>query len=347
MVGDKISYWNDGIVLWEGVFTQLEYSKNDLSAFVSLAASNTSYKRIDYFNYLDSDPLQETDFINFFGYSAKGGANYNLDSHHNVFANVGYFEKAPFFNAVFLNFRNDINADAENQKIFSAELGYGYRAENFRANVNLYRTQWDDRTLTQSFRNQDGTFGSANILGVNALHQGVEFDFSYRPFEELTLTGMASIGDWRWANNVTDVQVFNEEQELVRTVNLFIEDLKVGDAAQTTFALGANYEVIEDVRLRLDYNFYDNYFADFDPNGRSDADQGQAWEAPAYGLLDAGLTYGFDIGSLRATLNGNVNNLLDTEYIADARDRGNSTAQEALVWYGFGRTYTIGAKLNF
>ena len=177
MVGDKISYWNDGIVLWEGVFSQLEYSKNDLSAFIALAASNTSYKRIDYFNYLDSDPLQETDFQNFFGYSAKGGANYNLDSHHNVFANVGYFEKAPFFDAVFLNFQNDINADAENQKIFSAELGYGYRAENFRANVNVYRTEWNDRTLTQSFRNQDGTFGSANILGVNALHQGVEVDF--------------------------------------------------------------------------------------------------------------------------------------------------------------------------
>ena len=113
---------------------------------------------------------------------------------------------------------------------------------------------------------------------------------------------MASIGDWRWANNVTDVQVFNEEQELVRTVNLFIEDLKVGDAAQTTFALGANYEVLEDVNLRLDYNYYDNYFADFDPNNRSTADQGQAWEAPAYGLLDFGLTYGFDIGSLRAIL---------------------------------------------
>ena len=346
-VGDKISYWNDGIVLWEGAFAQVEYSKDDLAAFVSVAASNTSYKRIDYFNYLDSSELQETDYQNFFGYSAKGGANYNLDAKNNIFANIGYFEKAPFFNAVFLNFQNDINADAENQKIFSAELGYGYRTADFRANVNVYRTAWNDRTLTQSFRNQDGTFGSANILGVNAIHQGVEVDLSYRPFAELTLTGMASIGDWRWDNNVTGVQVFDEEQKLVRTIDLYIKDLKVGDAAQTTFALGADYEVLSNMNLRLDYNYYDSYYADFDPNGRSTAGQGQAWEAPAYGLLDAGLRYKFDFGPFEATLNGNVNNVLDTEYIADARDRGNSTAQEALVWYGFGRTYTVGAKINF
>ncbi|MGB7785967.1 MAG: carboxypeptidase-like regulatory domain-containing protein, partial [Salinimicrobium sp.] len=85
-VGDKIFYYNDGLVLWEGVFGQVEYSKNDLSAFVSLAASNTSYKRKDYFLYEDNDPYQETDWVDFFGYSGKGGANSNLDDHNNVFA---------------------------------------------------------------------------------------------------------------------------------------------------------------------------------------------------------------------------------------------------------------------
>ncbi len=68
---------------------------------MSLAVSNTSYQRVDYFNYLNSDPLQETDRYNFFGFSAKGGANYRIDSNHNVFANLGYFEKAACFDAVF------------------------------------------------------------------------------------------------------------------------------------------------------------------------------------------------------------------------------------------------------
>ncbi|MDX1751808.1 MAG: TonB-dependent receptor [Salinimicrobium sediminis] len=346
-VGDKISYYDEGFVNWAGVFTQAEYSKDDLSAFISLAASNTGYKRLDYFTYLSTDPERETEYQNFFGYSAKGGANYNLTDTHNIFANIGYFEKAPGFDAVFLNFRNDINEDAENQKIFSAELGYGFRTRNLRINFNAYRTQWNDRTLTLSFQNPDQTTGYANILGINALHQGLELDFDYRPIEDLTITGMASVGDWKWMNNVTGVDILDEDQEVVRTVNLFIEDLKVGGSAQTTFALGANWDVFEDTGLRVDWNYYDNIFADFDPNSRSSEDMVQAWEIPAYGLLDFGATHGFDLAGFDALLIANLNNVFDTEYVSFARDGGTGTYRNSTVYYGWGRSFTVGLKLNF
>ena len=178
-VGDKRSYNNDGNVGWLGAFAQLEYDVNEnFNTFVSLALSNTSYQRVDYFNYLDSDALQTTDTYNFVGYSAKGGANYRVDAKNNVFVNIGYFEKAAGFDAVFLNFNNEtINADAENQKITSFELGYGYRSGKLSANVNVYYTAWRDRTETQSFRQPDNTNAVANILGVDAVHQGLELDF--------------------------------------------------------------------------------------------------------------------------------------------------------------------------
>lgn len=339
-VGDKIDYYDEGTVLWGGLFAQAEYSRDDLSAFISVAASNTSYKRKDYFSYVDTDPLRETDFIDFFGYSAKGGANYNLDSRNNIFANVGYFEKAPFSNAVFLNFQNDLNEDAKNQRIFSAELGYGYRTTNWKIDLNVYRTEWNDKTLVQSFRNPDETTGSANILGLNALHQGVELEFTYRPADNLTLTGMASLGDWTWRNNINDVQIFDEEQDLVATIDLFIEDLKVGGAAQTTFALGADYEIMQGTGIRVDWNYYDNLFADFDPNTRNKPELGQSFEVPAFGLVDLGLTHDFDFGDFEATLIGNLNNVFDTEYISVARDAGQ-------YFYGFGRTFNVGAKINF
>ncbi len=341
-VGDKMSYYNDGIVLWEGVFSQAEYSKNDLTAFIALAASNTSYKRIDYFQYLDSDPNQETDFVNFFGFSAKGGANYNVSSKSNFFANIGYFEKAPFFGAVFQNFRNDINKNAENQKIFSAELGYGFRTRDFRANVNVYRTLWQDRTFVQSFRGQNDEQFFANILGVDALHQGVEIDLDYRATDKLTLTAMASFGDYKWDNDVTDVFVYDENQNIVNEddpINLFIKDVPVGDAAQTTMALGINFEVFPRTFLRGDFTYFDKYFADFEPTDRNEPNLPNPWETPDYGLLDLGLTHNFTFGPLDASVNANVFNVADTEYIADA--------QGGSVWYGFGRTYTVGAKIKF
>ncbi len=346
-VGDKFQYNNDGEVGWQGLFTQLEYNTDNLSTFLSVAASNTSYRRIDYFQYLDSDPLQTTDKYNFFGYSVKGGANYNIDDTNNVFANIGYFERAPIFTSVFLQFDNEhINADAENEKIFSAELGYGFRGEKFAANINVYRTQWNDRTLTRSFQNPDGTFGTANILGVNALHQGIEIDFTYR-VPNLTLTGMLSLGDWTWANDLENIQIFDEEQNLVNTVNMYIDGLKVSDAAQTTAALGLDYKIMEKTHFTVDFNYFDNLYARYDPNDRGTPNAPQAWKAPAYTTFDMSFRYGFKIGDLDTTLIGRMNNVFDTQYIADATDGAGSVAQTALVWFGFGRTFNISAKIRF
>jgi len=347
-VGDKILYDNDGKVNWLGGFAQLEYSKNDLSAFVSVNASNTSYQRIDRFLYLDSDPLQESDKYNFFGFGAKGGANYNIDSNHNVFANLGYFERAPYFNSVFANRNNvDVNDEAENQKILSFELGYGYRSEKLSANVNIYHTTWKDRTEFISFPNQAGGRDFANILGVNAIHQGIELDFVYRATDEFKLTGMASIGDWRWQNNIENVQIFNEENEAVGDpINIFIKDLHVGDAAQTTFALGGNYSLTPQTTLTVDYNYFANLYADFDPSNRQTVGP-DAWEVPDYGVFDAALRHNFKFGDFDASLTGRINNIFDTDYISDAFDGGTSDATTARVYYGFGRTFSVGAKLNF
>ncbi len=347
-VGDKFSYNNDGEVGWQGLFTQLEYDKDNFAGFISAAVSNTSYRRIDYFNYLDSDDLQETDKYNFTGFSVKGGANYNLTDEHNLFANIGYFEKAAGFDSVFLQYDNEhINADAENQKIFSAELGYGFRGATFAANLNVYRTQWNDRTLTQGIQNPDGTFSTANILGVNAVHQGVEFDFTYKPSDKLSIIGMLSLGDWKWDSDVENVEIYDEEQNLIDTVNLYISGLKVSDAAQTTAALGLDYELMDKTHFTVDYNYFDDLYADYDPNDRGTQGAPQSWKAPAYSTFDASIRHGFKIGDLNTTLTARMNNVFNTDYIADALDGSGSVAETALVWFGYGRTFNISAKIKF
>lgn len=346
-VGDKFSYNNDGEVGWQGLFSQLEYGKDKLHVFVAGAVSNTSYRRIDYFQYTSNDPLRETDKYNFTGFSIKGGANYNLNDYHNVFANIGYFEKAAEFGSVFLQFDNEhINADAENQKIFSAELGYGFRGEKLAGNVNVYRTAWNDRTLTQGIQNPDGTFSTANVLGVNAIHQGIEFDFMYKATNKLTLTGMLSLGDWTWDNDVLGVEIYDEEQNLIDVVDLYIAGLKVSESAQTTAALGLDWEILSKTHFTVDYNYFGNLYAQYDPNDRGTPGP-QAWKAPDYATFDASLRYNFKIGDFDTTLIGIVNNVFNTEYIADARDGAGSASDTALVWFGFGRTFSVSAKIKF
>ena len=347
--GDKIAYYNDGLVAWQGVFGQLEYSKNDLSAFFAGSFNNQMTKRIDYFNYLDSDPEQETDWQNHNSFVIKGGANYNLNENHNVFANIGYFTKAPIFDAIFINYVNDINDGAKNEKILSLELGYGYRTHNFNVNVNGYYTEWQDKFFRRQVNAPDGSRIQANIEGVDARHMGLEADFKWKPVSGLTLSGMATLSDNIWKNDLIDVPIYDEDQNLIETVNLYIKDLKVGDAAQTMFHLAADYELFKGLKVGADWNYFDNLYAEFDPAGRGDeSEKGvQSWEVPSYGVVDANLVYRFNIGEFDATLIGNINNLFGTEFITDADDGADHDWKTAKVYYGVGRTWMTSLRINF
>ncbi len=190
----------------------------------------------------------------------------------------------------------------------------------------------------------------ANILGVDAVHMGVEMDFVARPIEKLEVTGFVSVGDWRWQNDIKDVGVFDEDQVQIGTVDLYIEGVRTQDAAQTTMALGIDYELLKGLKFGADYNYYDNIFADFDILGRGTKEgdtNPDSWEMPAYSLIDLNLRYNFEISDMKATLYGNVNNLLDTEYISDANDGGNHQWNTATVYYGWGRVWSIGLKVRF
>tara|TARA_B110000046_G_scaffold185997_1_gene231166 strand:+ start:5075 stop:7615 length:2541 start_codon:yes stop_codon:yes gene_type:complete len=351
VVGDKMGYDNDGKVGWLGFFGQLEYGTENFDAFVSTSIQKTSYQRVEYFLYdLSTDAgkdLATSDKIKLDGYSIKGGANYRLDDVQNVFANIGYFERPAAFNAVFNGYNNTkINRDAENEKVFSMELGYGLRGEKFAANVNVYRTQWNDRTFTRNIRaTEPGAEDyTANLLGVNALHQGIEFDFTYKPSNNLNFSGMLSLGDWKWDNNLEDVPVFNENQEQVTTISLPIQGLKVSNAAQTTAALGMLYKFWDRTSITVDYNYFADLYARIDVLNYTNATEApeDSWEAPSYSTLDASLRHSFKFGNFDTTVTARVNNLLDTEYIADAID-----ASDPLVYFGFGRTFSLSAKIKF
>lgn len=377
---DKVAFYNDGLVGWYGLFGQAEVSYGNVSAFVASSVSFKSYKRIDYFNYftdatanlVKSDPnvynaylndlgekdfntaLEndiESDWINYTGYSIKGGANYNLSENHNVFFNAGYFENPPDFRTVFSKHTNEANREAPNEKLSSLELGYGFRSGIFSANVNAYYTLWKDKARVIS-KNVDGVNHFVNLTGINATHKGIEFDLLAKPTKKLSIRGMLSIGDWRWANDLKDVRFFDNNQVEIAKASIYVKDVHVGDAAQNTAAVSLDYEFMKGVSLGADYNFYDNIYAEFDPAWRTkepEFEQGNpdSWKMPSYQLVDLNVRYKFELGSYKATLIGNINNLFDETYISDARDGRQNDANSAEVFYGWGRSWRMALKLYF
>ena len=350
----KIAYNNDGIVNWLGGFGQLEYSNGDLSAFAQGSISNQGFQRVDYF--LNTPANQKTEMVNKLGYNVKVGANYNINSHHNVFVNGGYYERQPFFGAVFLNQRNDINPNLENEKVSSVEVGYGFRSSIFNANVNLYNTVWDDIFKRVSYRPASLTY-YANVLGLKEVHRGVEVDFNVKPTEWITVNGMFSAGDWFYDSDVDATFIDDATNQIVGEGKLLIKDLKVGDAAQLTWALGADVKATENLKFDATYRYADNLYSGFDPGNNYNKNT-PAVKLPSFGLLDLGLTLSTktNVGkSLSFRLN--VNNVLDETYISDMRTNTAADANEANNWnglnkknqvyFGFGRTWNASISYKF
>lgn len=367
-VGDVVYRDYDGFVMQEGAFGQGEFTKNALSVTLAASVSNTTYWRYDRFYYAKSD--RKSDKVSFVGFTVKGGANYNLNEKHNVFGNIGYISRAPFFSGgAFLQSTtsNETNKNAVNEKVFSAEVGYGFRSQMFSANLNLYRTAWMDKTMTKSFTDdRSGDRGSINMSGVDALHMGIEVDFAFRPFEKLDITGMVSIGDWKWNSNATGYaynslgQAINSKWEQVpinspehARMKINLKDVRVGNSAQTTFAIGGRYEFMKGLRLGVDYTYFARNYSEFEFEAKDFKLQGEKtyttpWKIPSAGVMDMNMSYRFPLGKLWGTISANVNNVLDQVYITDALDNSSTHDwRDVSVFYGFGRTYSVRLRIGF
>ena len=376
---EHIGYSNDGEVLWYSGFGQVEFTKNNFSAFIQGSVSNQAYSRLDNFVKEDGTTKQQgqfvdtkTSFKNLIGYNVKGGANYNINENHNVFANVGFYSKQPFMSAVYPNNQQVLNPNLTNEKIFSAEVGYGFRSSKFNANLNLYRTEWRDRSAripNQTFVTASGNVrGYSEINGITQVHMGVEVDATYKPVKFLELQGMFSYGDYRYKGNATGAD-FDESNNPVTTTTgnttLYLDQVKVGGSGnssipQLTASLGATIKPISDLSIYGTWRFVGNLYSAVNTNDyKTVARQEQgALRLPDYNLLDLGASYKLRLRerSQYFTFGVNVYNVIDTYYISDASTSihatGASTTYKGIdtknrVFFGAGRTWAASVAFNF
>ena len=346
----KIDYYNIGFVKWAGVNGLVEYAGDDITAVLQVGLSNQQFQREDRFNNTDN-PI--SDKANLGGGYLKGGINYNFTEKSNVFVNAGFIDRQPLFDAVFPNFGNDINPDLQNERIESVEIGYGYVGNGLKFNINAYSTNWGNRFVSRSLSNQQGVDGTAQFRNIDVTHKGIEFEGTYT-VGSTKLRGMLSIGDWRYTKDF-EAELFDDNQQSVGTGKLYLEGAKVGDAAQTTALLGIDQKFGSNFRIDLDYRFVDDLYADYSitDSAFTQPDNDGALKLPSFGLVDFGATFYTNNGwSLRA----NVNNLLDTTYIAESNSNIHAGADSTTwngvdvrnsVWFGFGRTWNVSLKYKF
>ena len=245
--------------------------------------------------------------------------------------------------------------------------------------VNGYFTEWMDKTMTKS-----GTLGDdqkeffMNMTGVNARHMGLEFEVKARPTKWLEVSAMLSLGDWKWdSDSVVGYAYDNLGQALavdpVTKTTYFTEPgapdhqyaiinmkgINVGGSAQTTANLGVTFKPFKGFKIGAEYTLYDRNYAYYSLSGSNlslgkEMNLLEPWRIPTGGQLDMRASYNFEIGGVRATLSGNITNLLNQYYIEKAWNPSTVSenitevnADNVYFYFSKGIQYNVRLKINF
>lgn len=392
--GDKTDYHDEGFVKWGGGFLQAEWSKGVWSAFANVSGALSWYKAKDYFRpkqleladttlsiaypttieyngqtyNRNSEGLKtyETDWVALSGFTAKGGANYNINEFMNAFVNIGYLSRAPRFNNV-ITIDNDIADNYDNEYVQGYELGWALGKQKYAVNVNGYYTIWQNRpvnsraTFPHPF--EPGEQVQVFVNDMDAIHMGIEMDGAYVISPSVTVEGLASIADWTWTSeeegfvedNSGDLLIDPDTGEPL-TFAFDPRGVHVGDAAQIQVGGSLRYEYKKNFYIKGRWTYFDKFYSNFNPEDLVGINAGRdSWRVPAYSLVDFHAGYRFKFKGVSFNARGSIFNLLDAKYISDARNNDpfagvpgqNFDAASATVFFGMGRRFNISLTANF
>jgi len=349
-VGDKIAYWDDGIVSYAGLFAQLEYTKGIFNAFVAGTFSNTWNTRVDYYDYTPGVGARSKTLSNS-GYDLKAGANFNISERSNFFVNAGLYSRVPFFKFMFLNYRNTVNTKLKNEKITAAEAGYVYKAPKFTARVNGYYTVWSSISQLTSFRATNGQTVSAFMSNLKEIHTGIEIEGDWDAARWIRLGGMINLGNWKYGDDASATLYDEQTYQEIGKGTIYTKNLKIGNQPQTSYGAHGSFHITRKITLGAYYRYYANLYAQFTPETRKDPnDRSQAYKLPNYGMLDMRLGWGFKIAGMDSYFNWNVYNVTNNITLIEAQDKYSSTTNSHVFRKGFwswGRNMNFSLKVRF
>jgi hypothetical protein len=133
-------------------------------------------------------------------YAGKLNLAYSFTGGHRLFANLGYFSDAPYFDKSFVNARtrNQLIDDLENVKSLSADLNYMYASNGYSLRLTGFYTNITDQTDVMSvYYDLNNSFGNFALSGIDERHVGVELGFEVpTPLDGLSVVGVFTTGEY-------------------------------------------------------------------------------------------------------------------------------------------------------
>ncbi len=331
-------------------------SRNEWIIKAGASISGVTMRRWDKYNYAPSDIW--SDLATGLGGSFKAGVLYKIDRHNSLYLNGGVYSRAPYAGVYFASGNNAISQNVHNENNILAELGYRLVGNSFGMELTFYTALWENKTIKSNpYKPLDADPYRFMVTGLGAFHYGGEWEGYYKLGNILRVDAFASIGDWRWKNDVHATIYDPYTDEPLQTIDVYSDGLHVGDAPQTQVGASFAFHPIQifrpaaksDVMVGMNWTYNDRFWADFDPITRTSAENRvDAYRIPAYHLLNLQVSWTHRFTpKTAATLFFNLNNLLNSIYIERGKDGSAHNAATFTGYWAAPRNYNFGIRLQF
>lgn len=268
--GDKYEYDYEIHHQVANMFAQVDFTVGKLDISLGGKVSYTDIFRFGNYRheqYIDNSKGKSRvyDFLNF---GAKGQFLYKLDGRNYFQLNTMYMTFAPTADEVFPNARsNDYTVDYNNftqggdnlksSRVFSSDISYVLRAPRVKGRATGYFTRFYNEIQKNFGYIDEGTstsnlFAADYTYGIDKEYLGGELALEAQLTTTLTLSAVASVGQFTYANNpkhqrFSDSRNFNELEGEVLTVGAtapqttYLKNYRLGVGPQQGFSLGLQY----------------------------------------------------------------------------------------------------------
>jgi hypothetical protein len=316
---DYNTHQNDG-TLW----TTGRYKFNRFSLYAGVNMKYTSMWRVGNMKkgLFPDNSYGASDKLNFLTWGVKAGGDFRITGRHVLVFNVMYNTNPPLFKNSFLSLRtrNTPTPNLSEEKIFSADFSYVLRSPYVTGRITGYYTHFMNQTEVTSFYHDDWrTLVNYAMSGIGKENYGMEFGAEIKLTTGLSLSAVASIGEYLYVQNPSITITKDNNSEVLSNEEVWVKYFRTSGTPQTALALSLEYRAPKFWWAGITGSWYDNIYLDFNPVTRTKDSYGYYpyWEPPVKlpsdFLIDVFVGKSWKIDNIYIAMSANMSNVANNK----------------------------------
>jgi hypothetical protein len=224
--------------------------------------------------------------------AAKAGGRYKITGRHILVFNGAYETKAPLPDYAYLSprIKDKEIPTLENGVIYSGDFGYILNLPRFMGRVSAYYTFMDNQVeIDNYYHDAYRTFMNFAMTGIQKEYRGIEFGVEAKVTDQLSLTAIGNVGDYRYVNRPEATGSYENGSESDFTQTIYLKNFHIAGTPGIAASLGVDYFHPSMWFVNVNGNYYDHTYLDVSPTRRTSLAVGFPIEGMTQEQIDAKL----------------------------------------------------------